>query len=281
MRLLVAIAIVAALVSIGGWFLLRDSAVVAIDHVTITGESGSDAAQIRSALDSAARTMTTLDFQSSRLRAAVSQFPEVKGLRVTTHFPHGVVIHVIELLPVATVRFAGGEVAVTGDGTLLPKVPVSGSLPSISLAEPPIGSQLQQGWELGAARLLAAAPRRVLPRLSDVMTVSGHGLVAQVRNGPSVYFGDGTQLGVKWASALAVLADPGSQGASYIDVTDPERPVAGVAGDSSTGSATGTSTGVSSGASAPAGSGSNGQTTSGTSTSTGTGTTGYTAPTGG
>jgi hypothetical protein len=69
----------------------------------------------------------------------------------------------------------------------------------------------------------------MLPRLTEVMTVAGHGLVAQVRQGPSIYFGDSTALAAKWSAALAVLADPGSQGASYIDVTDPDRPAAGVA----------------------------------------------------
>jgi hypothetical protein len=51
--------------------------------------------------------------------------------------------------------------------------------------------------------------------------------VAQLRNGPSIYFGDPSRLEAKWASATLVLADSGSNGAVYIDVTDPNRPVAG------------------------------------------------------
>lgn len=228
LRLAALIAVLAALASAGGWYLLRDSSVVSVDHVTVTGASGSDASAIREALDSAARRMTTLDFQTARLRAAVSQFPEIKGLQVTTHFPHGIVIHVIELLPVGVVKMAGREIAVTGDGTLLPNAPLTGSLPVIPIAEPPSGGRLSPGWARGAASVLAAAPRRVLPRLLDAMTIAGHGLVVQIRNGPGIYFGEATDLSAKWLAALAVLADPGSQGASYVDVTDPERATAGV-----------------------------------------------------
>lgn len=246
LRLLIAIAVLGALASTGGWLLLRDSSFVSIDHVTVTGETGPDGAAIRAALAAAARRMTTLDFQTGPLRAAVSRFPEVKGLQVKTRFPHGVVIDVIEMLPVAAVKFPGGEIVATSGGTLLPNVRVTGSLPLITLAERPIGEQLGQGWALGAARLLGAAPSAMLAKVTEVMTVAGHGLVAQIREGPSVYFGDSSDLSAKWSAAAAVLADPGSQGASYIDVTDPDRPAAGVAANvlgstSGTGASSGTS----------------------------------------
>ena len=65
--------------------------------------------------------------------------------------------------------------------------------------------------------------------------VSGHGLVAQIRSGPSLYFGDASGARAKWLAASAVLADPGSAGSVYIDVTDPMRPAAGGAAPSPTG----------------------------------------------
>jgi hypothetical protein len=45
--------------------------------------------------------------------------------------------------------------------------------------------------------------------------------------------GDTRRLAAKWRAVVAVLADPGSVGASYIDVTDPGRPAAGVSSGSS------------------------------------------------
>jgi hypothetical protein len=82
--------------------------------------------------------------------------------------------------------------------------------------------------------LLGAAPYQLLPRVAEIMNVTGRGLVAQLRDGPSVYFGNATQAAAKWAAMLAVLANSASQGASYIDVTDPQHPAAGTTGTAGT-----------------------------------------------
>lgn len=282
-RLLIAIAALAALAAVAGWFLLRDSSFVGVEHVTVTGVEGSDAAAITAALDSAAHRMTTLDVQTARLRAAVASYPAVTGLSVTTRFPHGLVIHVRELLPVAVIHAPGREVVVSGEGTLLPDTPVTGSLPVITLPESPIGNRLDQPWARAAATLLAAAPSRLLPRLAEAATVAGHGLVIQVRNGLSIYFGDATQAQAKWDAVLAVLADPGSAGASYLDVTDPSHPAAGTDAQVTLPSTPGTSTassgsaGTTGGTSAGTGAG----TSPGTAAGTGSGTAAGTSPTGG
>ena len=62
-----------------------------------------------------------------------------------------------------------------------------------------------------------------------------------VRNGAKLYFGSENDLAAKWASAAAVLADSGSDGADYIDITVASRPVAGTGSDtaSTPGSTTG------------------------------------------
>lgn len=260
-RLLTAIGAILALVAVGGWLLFRDSSFVRVEHVSVTGVEGSDAGAVTAALDSAAHKMTTLDVGTSQLRAAVSGFREVKGLRVTTSFPHGIVIHVIELVPVAVVQTPGRSVVIAGDGTLLPSVRVTASLPVITLSEPPIGNRLDQAWARAAVTLLAAAPSRLLPKLAEATTVAGHGLVVQIRNGPSVYFGDATQAQAKWSALVAVLANPGSAGASYIDVTDPGRPAAGTDAQVALPSSSSTTAGTTGGSST-----STGTTTSTTST---------------
>jgi hypothetical protein len=112
-------------------------------------------------------------------------------------------------------------------------------LPAIPIRIPPGGTRVTDPTARGAVGILAAAPRRLLESISEVTSVSGHGLVVQVRNGPSLYFGDATQIGAKWRAATAVLADPGSAGALYIDVTDPERPAAGAGSGGSSSSTSG------------------------------------------
>jgi cell division protein FtsQ len=249
---------VAGLVAVGGllfgaWLWVRDSSLVAVDQVTIGGVAGADAPAIRSALRSAARNMTTLDVKMNQLQTAVAPFPEVKRLHVRTVFPHRIVIDVVEQRPVAVVQVGGREVPVAADGTLLRSVAVTATLPTIPLSVPPVGSRLAEGGAADAVAVLAAAPYQLLARISQTTTVAGRGLVAQLRGGPSVYFGDTTRLAAKWLAVTEVLADPGSAGAAYIDVTDPARPAAGAGtipgttpGTTSAGTTTATTSGTTS-----------------------------------
>jgi cell division protein FtsQ len=244
----IAVAVVIALLLGGAWLWLRDSSLVQVQHVTVSGESGPDAGQIRSALLAAARNMTTLHVHVDRLRAAVAPYPVVKDVRVSTQFPHGMRIRVIEQTPVGAVVVNGRATAVAGDDTLLHDVAATASLPVIPLRVPPGGSHVTDPDGRAAVALLAAAPHPLLARVSQVTTVAPHGLVAQIRGGPSIYFGDAALLRAKWIAASEVLGDPGSAGAVYIDVTDPQRPAAGAGGNQSTSAASsqaGTSTGQS------------------------------------
>jgi cell division protein FtsQ len=218
----------------GAWFLLRDSSLVAVRKVTVIGASGPDAARIRSALEASAKTMTTLDVRMGDLNMAVAPYPVVKSLQVSAQFPHGMRIRVVEQVPVAAVAAAGRSIAVAGDGTLLHDVRASRSLPTITMPIPPAGSRLTDPQALREVEVLAAAPYQLLARVGQASSSAAHGVVVQLRSGPALYFGTASRLGAKWLAVAAVLADSGSAGASYIDVTDPQRPAAG------SGSGTGT-----------------------------------------
>jgi cell division protein FtsQ len=230
-----ALAVVLALLALagGGWVWLRNSSLVAVQRVTIVGVSGRDAHQIRAALSSAAHNMTTLDVKMSALRTAVAPYPVVKQLHVSTAFPHRMRIEVVEQVPVAMISAAGVSVAVSADGTLLRGTSLPGSLPTIALPVSPGGTRVS-GSTLQLVRLLAAAPYQLLPKVSQAFS-GAQGLEAQLRNGPKLYFGNADDLGAKWAAAAAVLADSGSAGADYIDVTVPSRPVAGAGSDNASG----------------------------------------------
>jgi cell division protein FtsQ len=238
----------------GAWVWLRNSSLVGVQRVTVVGVNGRDARQIRAALVAAARNMTTLNVKMAALRTAVAPFPVVKQLHVTTDFPHRMRIDVVEQVPVAIISAAGQQVAVAADGTLLRGASIPASLPAIPLAVSPGGSHVT-GSTLRVVRLLAAAPYQLLTKVSQAGDDGAQGLEAQMRNGPKVYFGTDGALAAKWSAAAAVLADAGSAGADYIDVTVPSRPVAGAGSDSTAGSrSTASATGATSGGSpAPAG----------------------------
>jgi hypothetical protein len=130
---------------------------------------------------------------------------------------------------------------VAADGTLLHGVQPAATLPTIALAVTPGGTRVT-GTTRDEVRMLAAAPYELLARISTASSDSVHGVVAQLRSGPQIDFGDATQLAAKWRSALQVLADPHSAGAGYIDVTVPSRPAAGTGPDGGTASSTQTAT---------------------------------------
>jgi cell division protein FtsQ len=224
-------ALVVALIALvlaagGGWLLLRDSSLVAASGVTVTGATGPDAAQIDAALEAAAHGMTTLDVKVGKLRAAVSQFPSVKDVRVSTSFPHGMRIRVIEQQAVAVLAAPGQRAIVAGDGTVLGNISAARGLPTIPVGSLPDG-RVRDSRTLAILAVLAAAPYRLLDHVQTATENSPHGVVVQLRNGPSLFFGDPALGSAKWTAASVVLADPGSVGAGYIDVTDPRRPAAG------------------------------------------------------
>jgi cell division protein FtsQ len=243
-RLCIALAALALLG--GGWLLLRNSPLVSVEHVQIVGVQGVDTGPIDTALRGAARGMSTLNVNVGALRAAVAPYRMVKNLSVSTSFPHGLRIHVVEQLPVAALSVGGVHTAVAADGVVLgpdllasERVP----LPAIALAAGSralIGAHVENATARAELSVLGAAPRVLLGWVSKVF-IGPEGLTVAMRNGVALYFGDATRPHAKWLAAARVLADPSSAGATYVDVSAPERPAAGttaaggLAGDTATG----------------------------------------------
>jgi cell division protein FtsQ len=226
------IVLVALALLAGGWLLLRKSSLVAVEHVRVSGLHGPQARAIETALDGAARGMSTLDVRTGALRAAVASFPVVRTVRAIPSFPHGLRIEVLEQLPVAALTVDGTRTAVAADGVVLGPALLSGALPAIAgYHEALVGARVQGPNVLAAVTVLGAAPmplRRVVARVYT----GPDGLTVAFRSGLLAYFGDGARPHAKWLSLARILADPSSAGASYVDVRLPERPAAGFpAGD--------------------------------------------------
>jgi cell division septal protein FtsQ len=211
---------------VGGYFWVRSSPLSAVRNVKVVGLSGAEAGQIRDALETTARSMSTLNVSKSDFHNTVGAYPEVKSVRASASFPHSMTITVVEQNPVAVVVAGGHRTVVSGDGTLLPHVSASSALPMIAMPVAPGGTTLA-GAPLQEAELLADAPYALLSRVATATESSSHGLTVVLRSGPQLYFGGASRLSAKWDSALAVLANSSSAGAAYIDVSDPSRPAAG------------------------------------------------------
>jgi cell division protein FtsQ len=224
-RLLMLLAVLALLATVYlAWF--RDSSFVAVEDVSVTGLTTEDAPKIRARLIAAARDMTTLHVDEEALMRALPAGAAVADLRVTTDFPHGLRITVVQSPAVAVLAMPGRRVAVAADGSLLKGVR-GGNVPTIDVGALPNSGRLGRGRAKELVAVAVAAPPALRRRIGKVRKVPGKGLVAYVESGPQLIFGDSSSLAAKWAAAAAVLADGESRGASYVDVSIPGRPVAG------------------------------------------------------
>lgn len=214
---------VAVAIPLGLW--VRDSPIFAVDHVHVTGVSGSQASDVRQALVAAAQGMSTLHVDAGKLRNAVGDYPIVRDIAVHRHLLHSLDIEVSEYVPVGALEHGGRRLAVAADGTILPGTLTQG-LPVVPVGAPPGGSKLAERKALELVALVAAAPAALRAHVSSV-SLGPHGLTARLRHGPQLYFGPGTRLRDKWLAAATVLQDQTSRGATYLDLRVPERPAAG------------------------------------------------------
>lgn len=210
----------------GGLFLwLRDSSVLAIAEVRVEGATGPQAGALRTALTEAARDMTILHVRMDDLRDAAEPHPVVDDLRIDRELPDALTITVVERGAVAALTVGGRAVAVAGDGTLLPGHP-TGGLATVRAENLPTGDRLPSGSARTAVAVLATMPRPLRDRAGRAARAE-RGWAVALRDGPVVHLGSAERLAAKWVAASAVLADPGSRGAVYVDVRLPERPTAG------------------------------------------------------
>jgi cell division protein FtsQ len=208
-----------------GWLWLRDSSLVAVRQVDVTGISGSEAPRVRAALQEAARDMTTLHVRAKQLQTAVAPFPVVRSVDAHADFPHRLRVVVHEHVAVGALAADNDRVAVAADGTLLRGV-ATGGLPVVSVRADPAGDTVGDRGAQHAVELLAAAPAALRAKVLRVYS-GPRGLTATLNDGPVLYFGGTERLRAKWIAVARVLDDHSSAGATYLDVRLPERPAAG------------------------------------------------------
>jgi cell division protein FtsQ len=122
---------------------------------------------------------------------------------------------------------AGRRAPVGANGAVLRGMPAGVAVPEIRYGASLPKQRLPDGAALHAVRVAGAAPAPLRRGIEAVRETRERGLVAKLRRGPEVVFGDASGLAFKWAAAARVLAHPDARGASYVDVRLPDRPVAG------------------------------------------------------
>lgn len=213
-------AVVLALLLIAVYVVLRTTSLSAVENVTIVGVEGPNASETRHALEQAAVGQSTLGFDAGALREAVAEMPSITGVDVHTRFPHGVQVEVHQRVAVGALSVDGRKIAVATDGTLLPEWD-AGDLPIINGGRATGGRLVAE--HRAAATILAGAPEALRAKTARI----DKSTIVRLADGPALLFHDTDRVAAKWLAATAVLADPSSVGATWIDLRVPERPVAG------------------------------------------------------
>ncbi|MEO7197506.1 MAG: cell division protein FtsQ/DivIB [Solirubrobacterales bacterium] len=204
------------------WF--RDSSFVEVRDVEITGADADASAEAE--LAAAAGQMSTLHLDEGALRAAVADDPEVAAVSAEANFPHGIRI-VVELRhPAGYIEDSSGAI-LASDGTVLATgVDRPEDLPLIA-AESPELSDRATGPALVVAQTLGGAPDELAGQVQSGRVDPEDGPTVTLAAGLELRFGDASRTALKWRAAVAVLADPEFSGADYLDLSVPDRPVAG------------------------------------------------------
>lgn len=212
-----------------GFLWLRESSLVAVREVSVTGASSSQEARVREVLQRSALGMTTLAVREDELRAAVAPYASVADLQVDPSFPHRLSIEVVERTPAALAVSGATRVPVDGEGRLLRGVRPEAGLPVLRLDDLPSGGRIREPAPRAAIAILAGVPDPLRGRLERVAT-GPRGLRLELREGPDLIFGSAVRSRAKWLAATRVLAASSAQGATYVDVRVPEWAAAGGVG---------------------------------------------------
>jgi cell division protein FtsQ len=222
---LVALGIVAVGLWAGYFFWLRDSSLVAVDEVEVEGVTA-NAEEIVPALERVGLEQTTLHVNDEELLQAVRAFPTVASVSADATLPDKLVIKVTERLPVAIVKLGGEQQVVSADGFVLPGITTEEKLPPIELAEAPGGMLDAEG--AAQAAIVGAVPDELREKLAEAVWDSERGgVVVELEGAPELRFGDGERADDKWQAVAAVLTEQELGSAAYLDVSVPDRPVAG------------------------------------------------------
>jgi len=221
-RLVVAVVLIAALLA-GYMLWFRDSSLVAIDDVRVTGANVAPGVEDR--LTAAATGLSTLHLDRAAIESAVADDPTVVGLKIDTDFPHGITIDVQSRTPAGWLGADGGTL-LAADGTVLASgVDRPDGLPEVAGGE--LDGERASGVELAAARVLGAVPKPLQAQVEKAEVDKGHGVVAVLSGGIELRFGSPANADQKWLAAASVLADTKLTSATYIDLSSPSRPVVG------------------------------------------------------
>jgi cell division protein FtsQ len=229
----VGVGVVVGVLSLG-YLAARSTSIFALQSVAVSGARGAAEADVRAAL----RPLdgdSLVNVDTDTVERQLSALPSVRAAQVDRAFPHGLRVVVIPERPVAVLRSGRAAWVLAGSGRVIRNTDSNTNrrLPRIWLAA---GAVFEPGATLAiptaskALRAIASLPAR-FPVQVRTARATGDSVVLALSIGMEVRLGSADDLDAKLAAAAAVLRGLSvSERAEfdYLDVSLPERPVAGV-----------------------------------------------------
>jgi cell division protein FtsQ len=224
----VAVGLALAVAAAAAYLAARETSIFAVAELRVVGAPPPVAAEVRRALEPVmGKSLVSLATPSLDRRLA--PLPDVVSARYDRAYPDTLVVYVTAEQPAVVLRRASEAWLVSARGRVLRALP-----PRSGLALPRVWVPRSVEVSPGAIvpdQTVRRALRTLVPIMRDPLpvaprTVRARGeLTLALRNGTEVRLGDASRLALKLEVARRVV--PLAGGARYVDLSVPERPVAG------------------------------------------------------
>ena len=223
--------------AVGLYMLARATPMFALREIEVEGAPPSVAAHVRAAL-SPLQGESLLVLDSAEVERRLAALPEVAAAHYDRDFPHTLRVVVRPEHPVTVARRGPKAWLVSASTRTIAAVPVHArtGLPRIWLAhsgEPKVGEPISDRFGLRAVRALALARLAHFEGRIRMVRARERDLTFLLASGLELRLGDLRAVPLKLTIASRVLPSLLAQGGYvYLDVSVPERPVAGTSLDS-------------------------------------------------
>lgn len=208
----------------------RQTSLLAVRSIQVEGAPAAVAARIEAALQPL-EGRSLLRVGRGDVAARLTSIPEVETVVVDRAFPHGLHVTITTARRVAVLRQGNDAYLVSERGRILATATRS-AYPALPRIWVPRSIDLSVGGSVGDANAVVAVHAAIPVFRGGVgglrvrfVRAGEDELTYGLRNGVEVRLGSASQLPLKLAIARRILAEGGVQ--RYVDVSVPERPVAG------------------------------------------------------
>jgi cell division protein FtsQ len=222
---LAAVAFVGA--GVGAYVLARQTSLFALNRIEVEGAPPGVAAEIRSTL-ATYQGESLVRFDARQASRMLSSVAEVADARFDRSFPHTLKIRVRLERPVAVLRQGVDAWLVSASARVLrklerpyPRLPRIWVARSVDIT---VNATLAGPGARGVAAVAPLGPLRVGADVRQVLTADGE-LTLVLGSGTQLRLGNSGDIRLKLSIAKQLI--PLTPGAAYVDVSVPERPVAG------------------------------------------------------